>query len=57
MEFDAILHKPEYDFIRKEKHLGDRILLLGFGGSYAYGPNNENSDIDLRGVTLQRPPI
>ena len=25
---------------------------MGLGGSYAYGTNNENSDIDVRGVTL-----
>lgn len=30
-------------------------MLLGVGGSYAYGTNNENSDIDFRGVTLQLP--
>ena len=28
MESEAILHKPEYDFIHNENHLGDRILLL-----------------------------
>ncbi len=30
-------------------------MLLGLGGSYAYGTNNENSDIDIRGVTLPLP--
>ena len=30
-------------------------MLLGLGGSYAYGTNNEVSDIDFRGVTLQLP--
>ena len=28
---------------------------MGLGGSYAYGTNNENSDIDFRGVTLNLP--
>lgn len=30
-------------------------MLLGIGGSYAYGTNIEDSDIDFRGVTLQLP--
>ena len=30
-------------------------MLLGLGGSYAYGTNNAGSDIDFRGVTLQLP--
>lgn len=30
-------------------------MLLGLGGSYAYGTNNEGSDIDFRGVTLMMP--
>lgn len=30
-------------------------MLLGVGGSYAYGTSNENSDVDFRGVTLQLP--
>lgn len=61
------LKGKEYDFLRTEKHLapngltkttkdgieiGNSIILLGLGGSYAYGTNNENSDIDIRGVCL-----
>ena len=53
MDFKALLQTAEYDFIRNNERLGRRILLLGVGGSYAYGTNNEGSDIDLRGVTLQ----
>ena len=26
---------------------------MGLGGSHAYGTNNEKSDIDFRGITLQ----
>lgn len=55
MDFKALLQTTEYDFIRNNERLGDRILLLGVGGSYAYGTNNEGSDIDFRGVTLQMP--
>ena len=55
MDFKALLQTTEYDFIRNNERLGNRIMLLGVGGSYAYGTSNEGSDIDLRGVTLQIP--
>ena len=55
MDFKTLLQTAEYDFIRSNERLGKRILILGVGGSYAYGTNNEGSDIDLRGVTLQLP--
>jgi len=38
-----------YSFLGKEPLVGN-IVLLGLGGSYAYGTNNEDSDIDIRGV-------
>ena len=44
-----ILNNPNYNFL-KEKPLGDNIILLGLGGSHAYGTNTENSDIDIRGI-------
>lgn len=40
----------EYDFLRTDKSLGSHIILLGLGGSHAYGTSNENSDLDLRGI-------
>ena len=46
------LQTAQYDFLRTNAHLGDHIVLLGFGGSIAYGTNNENSDTDIRGVAL-----
>lgn len=55
MDAREIIQKTEYDFLRTEERLGDRIMLLGLGGSHAYGTSNENSDIDFRGVTLQMP--
>lgn len=55
MDFKALLNTTEYDFIRNNERLGNRIMLLGLGGSYSYGTNNEGSDIDFRGVTLQLP--
>ena len=53
MDFKKIMLEPEYDFLRNHERLGKRIILMGLGGSYAYGANNENSDIDFRGITLQ----
>jgi predicted nucleotidyltransferase len=44
------LQMPEYDFLRTNVNLGYNIFLLGYGGSHAYGTNNENSDIDIRGI-------
>ena len=42
----------EYDFLRNNEHLGDRIIFLTLGGSHAYGTNVEGSDVDLRGCAL-----
>ena len=43
-----------YDFLNDNEHLGSNIVLLGLGGSHAYGTNTPNSDIDIRGVSLNR---
>ena len=48
-EIKRKIASSEYDFLRQNP-LGDNIVILGLGGSYAYGTNNENSDIDIRGV-------
>ncbi len=55
MDFKALINTTEYDFLRTNERLGDRIMLLGLGGSYAYGTNSEGSDIDFRGATLMMP--
>lgn len=55
MNFKALLQTTAYDFIRSNERLGNRIMLLGLGGSYAYGTNHEGSDVDFRGVALQLP--
>lgn len=49
---ESILDSKEYDFIFDNKHLGDNVCLLCYGGSHAYGINREDSDIDIRGVAL-----
>ncbi len=55
MDFLSYLNSSKYDFIRKNPRLGRRIILLGLGGSYAYGTENENSDIDFRGIAMNLP--
>ncbi|QUH20657.1 DNA polymerase beta superfamily protein [Alkaliphilus sp. B6464] len=47
------LESKEYDFLRNNEHLGDRIILLTTGGSYAYGTNIETSDLDIRGIAIE----
>ena len=47
-----ILTSEAYNFIQSDTHLGKHVILLGLAGSYSYGTNNENSDIDVRGVAL-----
>lgn len=46
------LQSKEYDFLRKDKNLGSNIIILTLGGSHAYGTDNENSDLDIRGCAL-----
>ncbi len=54
-DFRALLDTKEYEFLKTNPRLGDRIMLLGLGGSYAYGTNCGTSDIDFRGITLNLP--
>ncbi len=51
-EMFELLKGNDYRFLREEKHLGNKIILLGLGGSHAYGTNNEQSDLDVRGIAL-----
>lgn len=51
-EIKTIVSGAEYNFLRENSHLGGNIILLGLGGSHAYGTATENSDIDLRGCAL-----
>lgn len=51
-DFKNIIKGEEYNFLRNDVHIKDRLILLGLGGSYAYGTNNEDSDLDIRGIAL-----
>ncbi len=53
--FKELLNNEEYQFLQKDEHLRCRIILLVLGGSHAYGTNNEDSDIDIRGCALEKP--
>lgn len=55
MDFKEIMNSSEYDFLRTHERLGKRIILLGLGGSHAYGTSIDGGDIDFRGVTLNLP--
>lgn len=54
MNIKTLLQVPEYNFIKTDEHLGKHVILLGLSGSYSYGTNNESSDIDVRGIALNR---
>jgi len=49
-----ILNKDEYKFIHLNENLADNIIYLTISGSIGYGTNLDNSDIDLRGVAIER---
>lgn len=47
-----LLESEQYAFLNTDEHLGDRIILLGLGGSWSYGTNVDGSDVDVRGIAL-----
>ena len=49
-----LLKSKHYDFLRVNEHLESNIILLGLGGSHAYGTDTENSDLDIRGCALNK---
>lgn len=51
-QINKMLLTEDYDFIRTNPHLGRNIIMLGLGGSHAYGTNVEGSDVDIRGIAL-----
>lgn len=51
-EIKKAVSGEKYYFLHENKHLGDNIILLGLGGSHAYGTETDNSDLDIRGCAL-----
>ena len=51
-EIKKTIATTPYEFLKTNPHLGDNIIFLTLGGSYAYGMNKETSDLDLRGIAL-----
>lgn len=54
IDFKILLNGSEYSFLRENEHLKDNIIMLGLGGSHAYGTNVETSDVDLRGIAMNK---
>ena len=46
------LKSDEYGFLKTDKNLGKNVIIITLGGSHAYGTDNENSDLDIRGCAL-----
>ena len=44
-----------YNFLCDRPELGDNIIMLGIGGSHAYGTNVDGSDLDIRGIATNTP--
>lgn len=49
---DAI-KQSEYEFLHDPSRIRGTLCYLTVSGSYAYGTNNENSDLDIRGVAIE----
>lgn len=49
-----IMQSDDYNFLFENNHLGKNIILIGLGGSYAYGMNKNSSDLDIRGISLNK---
>lgn len=51
IDYKAKINTTDYDFLRTDNRI-QNLMILGLGGSHAYGTNTENSDLDVRGVAL-----
>ena len=48
IEIKRKLQTAEYDFLRNNENLGNNIILLGLGGSYAYRETEYNLLMEIR---------
>lgn len=54
-DIKKIIQNSEYDFLRTNEHLGNRIGMLYLGGSISYGTNLPGKgDVDLRGFAFEK---
>lgn len=53
MNFKDVIKQPEYEFLHDPSKIRGTLCYLTVSGSYAYGTNNENSDLDIRGVAIE----
>lgn len=51
-QIKTMIAGSDYDFLRTNPHLENKIIFLTLGGSHAYGTNVETSDVDIRGCAL-----
>ena len=49
-----ILKTEAYRFLDDDPRFGANLILLGFGGSKAYGTSTPTSDTDIRGIATRR---
>lgn len=54
MDYKKIIEGKEYDFLRNNPILKNNLVFLVVYGSHAFGTNIATSDLDIRGVVLER---
>lgn len=54
-EIKKKLTSSKYDFLRTNEKLKNNIVLLVVAGSHGYGLNTEESDLDIRGISMGTP--
>lgn len=52
---EMVCSADEYQFLKTNPHLQERVIFLTLGGSYSYGTNIDTSDVDVRGCALNSP--
>lgn len=52
LNINEIIRAPDYKFLYEHPNITNRIMFVVFGGSHAYGTNNADSDVDIRGCVF-----